>query len=55
MTLPDKFRTVLVLYYVEEYRIEEIAKIIGRTNSAVKMRLQKGRRLLREAYEKEDV
>lgn len=55
MTLPDKFRTVLVLYYVEEYGIEEIAKIIGRTTSAVKMRLQKGRRLLREAYEKEDV
>ena len=55
MTLPDKFRTVLVLYYVEEYRIEEIARIIGKTSSAVKMRLQKGRRLLREAYEKEDV
>lgn len=53
MTLPDRFRTVLVLYYVEEYRIEEIARIIGKTASAVKMRLQKGRRLLREAYEKE--
>lgn len=53
MTLPDRFRTVLILYYVEEYRIEEIARIIGRTASAVKMRLQKGRRLLREAYEKE--
>lgn len=53
MTLPDKFRTVLVLYYVEEYKIEDIARIIGKTTSAVKMRLQKGRRLLREAYQKE--
>lgn len=53
MTLPDRFRTVLILYYVEEYRIQEIARIIGKTASAVKMRLQKGRRLLREAYEKE--
>lgn len=53
MTLPDKFRTVLVLYYVEEYSIEDIASVIGRTTSAVKMRLQKGRRLLREAYRKE--
>ncbi len=53
MTLPDKFRVVLVLYYVEEYSIEEIAGVIGRTTSAVKMRLQKGRRLLEETYRKE--
>lgn len=53
MTLPDKYRTVLVLYYVEEYRIESIAKIVGRTASAIKMRLQKGRKLLLEAYRKE--
>lgn len=53
MTLPDKYRMVLVLYYVEEYSIDNIAEMIGRTPSAVKMRLQKGRRLLEEAYRKE--
>ena len=53
MTLPDKFRIVLVLYYVEEYSMENIAKVIGKTTSAVKMRLQKGRRLLLETYRKE--
>lgn len=53
MTLPDKYRMVLELYYVEEYSIESIAKIAGRTTSAIKMRLQKGRRLLSEAYGKE--
>jgi len=53
MTLPDKFRTVLILYYVEEYSIKDIARVIGRTASAVKMRLKKGRRLLEEAYRKE--
>lgn len=53
MRLPEKFRVVLTLYYVEEYPIETIAKIIGRTTSAVKMRLQKGRRLLEEIYRKE--
>lgn len=53
MTLPDKFRIALVLYYVEEYSIEDIARVIGKTPSAVKMRLQKGRRLLEEAYRKE--
>lgn len=53
MSLPEKFRIVLILYYVEEYRIEDIAKVIGKTTSAVKMRLQKGRRLLKDAYGKE--
>ena len=51
--LPEKFRLVLVLHYVEGYRVEEVAKIIGRTPSAVKMRLQKGRRLLAQQYGKE--
>lgn len=53
MLLPEKHRLVLTLYYVEEYRIEDIARIIQKTPSAVKMRLQKGRRLLEEAYRKE--
>ncbi|MBQ8315068.1 MAG: RNA polymerase sigma factor [Lachnospiraceae bacterium] len=53
MTLPEKFRTVLTLFYVEEYSVKEIADIIGKTTSAVKMRLQKGRVLLGEAYRKE--
>lgn len=51
--VPEKFRLVLTLYYIEEYRIEDIAKIIGRSSSAVKMRLQKGRKLLEEIYRKE--
>ena len=51
--IPEKFRMVLLLYYVEGYGIEEIAKIIGKTSSAVKMRLQKGRKLLSEEYRKE--
>ncbi len=53
MTLPDKYRTVLFLYYVEEYSTCEIAGMIGKTASAVKMRLKKGRQLLKVAYEKQ--
>ena len=52
-TVPEKYRLVLTLYYIEEYRIEDIAKIIGRSTSAVKMRMQKGRKLLEEIYRKE--
>ncbi|MDO5558487.1 MAG: RNA polymerase sigma factor [Oscillospiraceae bacterium] len=53
MSLPEKFRIVLTLYYVEEYSTKEIAKITGKTQSAVKMRLKKGRVLLREIYREE--
>lgn len=51
--LPEKFRIVMTLHYVEEYKVNEIAKIIGKSSSAVKMRLQKGRALLKELYSKE--
>jgi len=51
--LPEKFRLVLTLYYIEGYRIGDIAKILAISSSAVKMRLQKGRRLLEEIYRKE--
>ena len=53
MSLPDKFRIVMTLYYVEEYRVDDISQIIGKTSSCVKMRLQKGRKLLEERYRRE--
>ena len=52
-TLPEKYKLVLILHYVEGYRINEIAEIIEKTPSAVKMRLQKGRKLLENIYRKE--
>ncbi|MDE6776122.1 MAG: RNA polymerase sigma factor [Ruminococcus sp.] len=48
--VPEKFRIVLTLHYIEGYKINEIAQIIGKSPSAVKMRLSKGRELLREIY-----
>ncbi|MBQ2926730.1 MAG: RNA polymerase sigma factor [Ruminiclostridium sp.] len=53
MALPEKYREVLVLHAVEGYRVEEIAKLIGKTPSAVKMRLSRGRKLLEESLGKE--
>lgn len=53
MALPEKFRSVLVLHSVYGYNTREIACIIGRTPSAVKMRLKKGRELLESALGKE--
>lgn len=54
MSLPEKFRTVLILHCVEGYSVNETAKMTGKSPSAVKMRLQKARRLFEEAYGGED-
>ena len=54
MLLPDKYKTVLLLYHVEDYKVNEIAKILTISPSAVKMRLQKGRKLLKEKYREEN-
>lgn len=57
MRLPEKYKTVVFLYYYEGYSIGEIAKILHISNSAVKMRLKRSREILKldleEQYEKE--
>ncbi len=53
MLVPEKYRIVLTLHYVEGYKVKEIAHITGKSSSAVKMRLAKGRRLLEDIYRKE--
>lgn len=54
MRLPTKQKIVLLLHYVEGYKVDEIAKILTITPSAVKKRLQRGRELLLEKYRKEN-
>lgn len=54
MRLPNKHKIVLLLYYVEGYKVDEIAKILAISTSAVKKRLQRGRELIRERYRKEN-
>ena len=51
--LPPKYKSVILLYYIEGYGIAEITKITGLTVSAVKKRLQRGRERLRLEIEKE--
>ena len=53
--LDEKYRLILVLYYVEDYKIDQISEITGISVSAVKMRLSRGRKLLKEKYRKEYV
>ena len=49
--LPEIYRSVLCLYYLEEMSVERIASLVNRTPSAVKMRLKKGRELLKNEME----
>ena len=51
--LSEKYRGVVILHYLEGYSVEEIAKILQLSTSAVKMRLKRGREFLREELEKE--
>ena len=54
LELPVKQKMVIYLHYVEGYHIKEIADILGITEGAVKMRLQRGREQMqlswKEAY-----
>lgn len=51
--LPEKQRIVIYLYYFEGYSCKEIADILSKSESAVKMRLKKGRTQLKTMLDKE--
>lgn len=54
LELPVKQKTAIYLHYVEGYQIREVADIMGTTEGAVKMQLQRGKQQIRlswmEAY-----
>jgi len=47
MALPEKYRAAIHLHYFEGYAVGEVAHMLGIGESAVKMRLSRGRALLR--------
>ena len=51
MNLPEKYRLVIHLYYYEDYSVAQIGKILGLTESNVKVRLSRGRQLLKKALQ----
>ena len=46
--LPEKYRTVIHLFYFEEYSVKEIGEITGQKESAVKTQLSRARGILKE-------
>ncbi len=53
MNLPDKYRIVIHLYYYEDFSIREIAKTLRLTENTIKVRLMRGRKMLREVLKEE--
>lgn len=53
MRLPEKYRIVIHLYYYEEYSVREISRILGITESNTKIRLSRGRTILKEKLQEE--
>ena len=54
MGLKPKYRVVIYLHYYEGYDSNEIARILGITQSASTTRLQRARRMLRTRLEEEN-
>lgn len=52
--LPEKYRSVIHLYYYEEMSVEEVAKALHRRASTVRTQLVRARRMLGEWLTEED-
>jgi RNA polymerase sigma-70 factor (ECF subfamily) len=53
LKLPTKYKAVIYLYYFEDYAVKQIAEILKISESAVKMRLKRGRDILKIELEGE--
>jgi RNA polymerase sigma-70 factor (ECF subfamily) len=53
MKLSEKYRVVLHLYYYEDMSVKEIAKILRVSEAGIKMRLSRGRSLLKDIFKEE--
>jgi len=53
LSLPDKYRSVVLLYYFEDYTVKEIAKILRRSEAAIQIQLHRARAILKEKLKEE--
>lgn len=49
--LPEKYKDVIILHYLEGYSVEEVSRMLGLSLSATKMRLKRGREFLKSELE----
>ena len=53
MSLPQKYRIIIYLYYYEDYQTKEIAKIVKKNESTVRSSLLRARAKLKELLKEE--
>lgn len=53
LTLPVKYREVLLFYYYEEFSVKEIAAFLNSPESTIKTRLQRAREKLKQVLPKQ--
>ena len=49
--LDEKYRTILLLYYLEGFTVKEISAILEMKEGTVKSRLKRGREKISEEYQ----
>jgi RNA polymerase sigma-70 factor (ECF subfamily) len=52
MQLPEEYRDPLILFYLQQMTVAELAQVLGLSDENVKVRLHRGRRMLRERLER---
>lgn len=52
--LPEKYRTVIVLRYLDEIKPQDIARVLGINKETAKKRLLRGKKMLKELLEEKN-
>lgn len=51
-TLPEKYKTIIILHYYDEMKIKDISNVLKISEPAVKKRLERARNLIKEIIER---
>ena len=51
-TLPEKYKTIIILHYYDDMKIKDISKVLKISEPAVKKRLERARNLIKEIIER---
>lgn len=52
-SLPQNYRTVLYLFYYEEYSTKEIAELLGKKDATIRTWLSRGKQVIKDEIKKE--
>ena len=54
MTLPDKYKTIVIFYYYDSMKVKDIAITLNLSEAAVKKRLERAREYMKQSLEGSD-